>query len=503
MEIGYWSKMRSKVFMISKLFDDAAMNGNKEIIISVIEYVELLIEKEKFTVLEKFQLLYSLGTAYSDLYTLDSEEKKELIQEKELLNYRKALEIYKKGDLDDITMLPQLYINMGNGYFNVGRVMESIKYYDLAIELVSNHPMAWGCKGKTLEHLARMTYDTGHQDILLYEAYQSIQLALKNKEVYPYQKAIDIFEGISKRIEKHFDIEWLTKAFDFEEYEMGNAKEREYRIWSLENNLFLNELNETVKNSAVAHDPLHLPIIVTELDFDYRLHGFINQIKQDYVSARYIFYKATRNEGSAHFSDKEVYQVNTLDYAIHSLNDFQVKNVFKSAHSIFDKIAYFLNAYYKVGIKEKDIDFNTIWKTENGFNKRKYKYENPIVEKIHENLALKGLYWMAKDFYPVHNLVIAPNSKIIKEIRNHLEHKYVKTVDFELISENSRVDGLAYYLTRNELYNYTLMILKLSRDAILNLIMAVYQEEQIRKKSRGEGITPPVYLSAIKNEWKM
>ncbi|WP_442858828.1 LA2681 family HEPN domain-containing protein [Bacillus sp. SB49] len=95
----------------------------------------------------------------------------------------------------------------------------------------------------------------------------------------------------------------------------------------------------------------------------------MNQIKQDYVSTRFLLFDSIKPKSKVHFSDKNVHQVDTLDYAIHSLSDFKIKMVFKSAHSLFDKIAYLINEYYQTEIKEKDVNFNTIWKSEHGNKK--------------------------------------------------------------------------------------------------------------------------------------
>lgn len=500
--MSYWDNLSEKVMNIGKMFDDFAEKNDTESTKSLIEYVELILEIDDFFSLEKFQLYYSLGVAYSDIYQVESENY-ELLQEKEILNYRKALNIYESEELEDLTMLPQLYINLGNAYFNTGRVFDSLSYYDLAIDIVSDHPMASGCKGITLENIARMIYDDRHKEILFHEAYQCISFALDNREIYPHPKAYEKFEGVLKHIERYFDREWLKEKINFEEYDLGDDEEEKYRVWCLKNNLYINELNEIIKNSATAHDPLHIPTIITSLDFDSRLHGFMNQIKQDYVSTRYLFYHAIQEKDEVHFSDKHVHQVNTFDYATHSLSDFQIKLAFKSAHSLFDKIAFFINEYFEIGIREKDIDFNTIWKEGHGFNKRRYRFKKPINKKIAENLALKGLYWMAKDFYPVFNSIIEPKSKIIKDIRNHLEHKYVKTVGFKLEPGPMQGDNLAYYLSADELSQYTQMVLKLSRDAIINLIMAIYVEEVERRKKKEDALTVPINLPPIDDTWKL
>ncbi|WP_268897557.1 LA2681 family HEPN domain-containing protein [Bacillus sp. SB49] len=120
------------------------------------------------------------------------------------------------------------------------------------------------------------------------------------------------------------------------------------------------------------------------------------------------------------------------------------------------------------------------------------------------NLPLRGLYWIAKDFFPVFNSIIEPKSKVIRDIRNHLEHKYVKTVIYKISPDKVSGDKLAYYLTTEELLKHTLTLLKLSRDAIIYLIMEIHVEENFREKTRKKDIIPfPMKLYGIDEEWKL
>ena len=67
-------------------------------------------------------------------------------------------------------------------------------------------------------------------------------------------------------------------------------------------------------------------------------HGLFNQIKQEYCAARYLVFDGIYNK-SLHFSDDNVYLVDTLDYPIYSLNIEKIKSAYRTIYSLFDRIA--------------------------------------------------------------------------------------------------------------------------------------------------------------------
>jgi hypothetical protein len=76
--------------------------------------------------------------------------------------------------------------------------------------------------------------------------------------------------------------------------------------------------------------------------------------------------------------------------------------------------------------------------------------------------------------------VARPDAQALDELRNHLEHKYAKIVDScHWIGEHSGVwsDHLAFVLDRDDLYAKSLLMLKLSRAALIYLCLAMHFEE--------------------------
>ncbi|MEN5371423.1 LA2681 family HEPN domain-containing protein [Luteimonas sp. TWI406] len=109
------------------------------------------------------------------------------------------------------------------------------------------------------------------------------------------------------------------------------------------------------------------------------------------MSARFMLWESGKSE-EAHFSDRDVLLLNTLDYPAFGLATEQLKMAFRVAYSIFDKIAFFLNRYLALGMGPRQVNFRAVW-TE-GKNKA---LRSRIAGS--KNWPLRGLYWLSKDLF--------------------------------------------------------------------------------------------------------
>ena len=90
------------------------------------------------------------------------------------------------------------------------------------------------------------------------------------------------------------------------------------------------------------------------------IFGFFNQMKQEFASARYLYYEGIHAEGT-HFSDTDVLLYNTLDYPAYGLATEKIRLAYRAAYSLFDKIAYFINDHFALGIKPERVSFGSLW----------------------------------------------------------------------------------------------------------------------------------------------
>ncbi len=154
--------------------------------------------------------------------------------------------------------------------------------------------------------------------------------------------------------------------------------------------------------------------------------GFFNQLKQEFVSARYLLYEGMTDR-QPHFSDRGVTLYDTLDYPVYGLAGEKVKFALRSVYSLFDKLAFFLNYYLELGIPARQVSFRGFWYQ----SQKPNKGLKPEIES-RENWPLRGLFWMAKDLYdatPGFRDAMEPEAREIDITRNHAEHKYLKVHD--------------------------------------------------------------------------
>lgn len=401
----------------------------------------------------------------------------------------------------------EILTNYGNTLSEIGRFIEGIECRDKALEIDPNFLMAKGTKGIDLFEYSYLLYDTGHRSIFLNHAYKYLKCSLE-KETYP--QAESSFQNYINRLETDYPKGLLTAKFDLTSFELGKSQEEiGYRKWALKNRLFLNPLNDLGIYSIAANDVLMTPSITTKLKEGPHYQGFFNQLKQEFVSARYLFYEGFIQE-NVHFSDIDVKLFDTGDFPKYGVNIEKIKIAYRMAYSIFDKIAVFINYYFKLGQGgNQNIYFNNIWKTR--------KNGKMLIEKGGEfynknNLPLRGLFWLSKDLHyddKEFKDSIEPESRELKNIRHSLEHKYVKVHSDSFLIDNETVysiygkDRSAYSINITDLTNKTLKILKLARSALMYLSLAMFVEENQRNSNKKiEREVLPIHLEIIKNENK-
>ena len=202
-----------------------------------------------------------------------------------------------------------------------------------------------------------------------------------------------------------------------------------------------------------------------------------------------------------------MYQSNTLDYPSYSINVEKLKAAFRIAYSVFDKIAFFLNEYFELGMSPGDVSFRRIWYVKGDKNKGL----RPDVQAM-SNWPLKALFWVGKDLSenrPEFTEAMHPDSRLLASIRNHLEHKYLKLHedDWAGLPKHSTYsfmegDTLALSLRRSDFEEKALRILKLVRASLIYLICTVRLEELHRGAKRGATPVVEVSMDTWEDDWK-
>ena len=359
-------------------------------------------------------------------------------------------------------------------------------------------------------HYAKLVHDPGHRVLHLREAYASLALALAPD--YAYQLHPEAREGFSQALDqllRAVPAEILTAPPHNHPFPTRvSRKERLYRSWCLTQRLFLNDLNDLGIDPIAAADVLTLPSITTSVNsLQPNAFGFFNQLKQEYVSARYMYYEGIMDDRTVHFSDKEVTLINTLDYPAYGLAAEKVKLAFRIAYSLLDKVAYFLNDYLEIGIPEKRVSFRGLW-----YNGQDAK--RGLCTNLHRpyNAPLKGLFFLAKDLYEKDSgftEAMDPDARELADIRNHLEHKYFKLHLFRPPRRESNFfcplgfENLAYSMDRADFQRRTVRLLLTAREALIYLSQVVHVEEHKKKPERAEEKrNASIQMDVWEDDWK-
>lgn len=469
------------------------------------------LQARDLTDVQAASLCYYLANAWADVKKLSRRgtdtawdwEQDEI--DKEIVYLRKALILDCSQELSDETTC-RILTNLGNVFDHVGRFVEAIEYWDRALIKLPSFAMARGNKGMCLSLYAGVLYDPGHKILFLKCAHNEIEIALAS----PLEDgARTQFAEINKKIESMIPADYLQKDDYLNKYPIeATEQDIQYRQWCLVNRLFLNPLNDIEPCSMGAQDVLSTPsIVVTKGEGPY-YQGFYNQIKQEFVSARYLYYEGI-NMKQPHFSDNGVLLIDTLDTPAYSFTVEKIKMAFRICYSLFDKTAYFLNSYLNLEIPERRVTFKTIWYE----SQDKDKGLTPYFQKM-ENWPLRGLYWLSKDLHECKDGfqdAIEPDARELSIIRNHLEHKYFKLHNAcrpSIKSDKNRkapelVDTLAYSVYREDFEAKTLRLMKIVRAALIYLSLGMHCNEKQRAKQSPDISVRQIRLATMKDDKKV
>jgi hypothetical protein len=232
-----------------------------------------------------------------------------------------------------------------------------------------------------------------------------------------------------------------------------------------------------------------------------KYHGFFNQLKQEYATARYFAYEGAHTV-RPHFSDRHVDMTDLYDYAAYGIGVEKIRVAYRMAYSILDKIAVLTNEYFKAGWPAGKAEFRWVWY-------EKQKVGAPLRSALHrpENAGLRALFWLSKDLYDrgtPYAEATEPEAAEAAEIRNHLEHRYVKlhtefsgqprrptyaadkyAAEMPTAADESfevlRRDRLALSIGRGDFVRRTLWTLRTARTALLYSVFAVRIHEAARE----------------------
>lgn len=459
------------VYFTSGLLIDIGKYLSDEIIVkdavrSLKQGISKLSRRKEFAPLA----FYNLGNGYSALFSFKFQRNKyaDLFKKTDLESAKKYYIKALQDDSLDSHIRSQISVNLGNCFDHLGRVFDALEWYEEAIRFKSDHGMAYGNKGLAFYYLAAL--DKKCRPIFLREAYSLINKALK---LGVNRKSIPGFITKLNNIEKYLAKGFLRdKSYRKIEIKAKTIFEKSLIEFCLKNKLYLNICTFCQKCGHAIGDPAFIESMLISLKEDggsnigksrfNKLASYINQIKQDYITARFLLILSKYRKMNLKFVDKNVRLVDTLDYSSHNIRIELLKASFTLFYNILDKIAYFLSNYLHIEETQKKLDFGNVW------------YNFDANKKIHEqilntkNFSLNALFNMHKDFERGEN-------KKLTNIRNTLTHGFLNIYSSLGIIKSGAMTEISFERDTIRLARYI-------RNAILYLLKFIFIEEQKKKK---------------------
>ena len=430
-------------------------------------------------------ILYFQANAHQELYRIfcqDEGYKWGWEQEEEIsgiLALRRAIS-EPTFQYENLIRRCQIRTNLANALSHVGRPVEAIEHWTGVLVGYPQFAMALGNRANGVEHYARSLYDTGHARILFAEAHAGYRSAIAPDAYWDSGFRANVADQYAKSadaLERQTDIAGIKAKFDPNIGDLGDTlEEQRYRKWALDQRLFLNPLNDAGAWPIAAHDVFHLPDHTYAIGEEPRFVQFYDLLKSEFIGARVLYFEALSAQEEP-FADRGILHFDSFDSTQYGIRSEKLKASYRAAYSLFDKIALFINDYFRLQRPVKDVSFRRIFY-------EKPKKDTPRVLAAaftgRKNWPLRGLFALSKDIFdPEFKETAAYDAQMLDDLRNAAEHRFLSL--HEYLSEENNV-GAHFKVTTSSFEEKTLRILKLARAALIYLSLAVRQEELLRKR---------------------
>lgn len=414
-------------------------------------------------------ILYNTANGYNSLYLLRRRRRNVTVppNDKDL---RLAKRYYRES-LNELQPFmgefsSQVCVNYGNCLSQLGRFAEAIEYYHAGLKADPANGMAAGNLGIELEHCARITGWYTHEYTAL--AHEMLSRALGDKMHLKFgsQQAIQSFKEHHDNLTHFLYAHKTPVLLPGPAKPVGKSKEKkEYLQFCIKNGLFLNAwVGDPLLSPGITDDISYGPI-VTLVGDNYlvpELLRVLNEIKEAFATARYLFFLSQRKNATLRDISKMTFYFNNLDSGVNGLYLGLCKTAYIRAFDILDKVARIVNVYFEIG-KRKDY-FWTIFaeKQSHGEDHNEWFAARPAIVATN-NLFLFALADICIDYFDREQV----NLTTIDSRRNKITHDYLSVQLFNLADDADEAVSL------DELVKQTSEVLQLAKHAILYAVSAV------------------------------
>jgi len=462
-------------------------------IFEAINHLEIAIEKDPKN---KKHYLYNLGNAFQKLAVSDLSMNKKKLNPEIIKNLENAKNHFEESlKLDDNQ--PEIWINLGNTYNNLGRYLEGIECYDNVIARNPTHYNAWAARGTCSWHLS--TFVTNEQDkkLLMHHAMTFLKLEYFLNPKNPTNSSLKkIADDYFTKNKLEFNPEQILQQLtprkkkvlgeNFNYYKESSENfQKFYQTFCEEHGLFLNVHFDCQKCSCKSLDLIDFKFVTSIHDNKkpYELMKKWLALRDDYKTARATLALAHFRPKETIFLDKQRYEP---DYSLNYLFNVELlKQSFVLIMNMYDKIALLLNDYDELGLEDSKVNFwgDTIFT------------QTDIMEKNSWNCHLVAMDSIRRD---LDGRSSADNKfKKMADIRNYVTHRYFnlhdivdsKNITYPYDPENTKIRNPEYHMNIHDFFNLTINAMQTVRNLLFSLSFFVSEKEKEKSKDIS-GIIP-------------
>lgn len=397
--------------------------------------------------------------------------------------FRQALDLARSQPTSlDSDLHKQLLVNYANCLDSIGRSVEAIEYYNRAIEIDASMGEALGNKAMTLRYVAPLA--RGHTHRFLLEAHRLLGKALQQPL---HRRTVQIFERNYRELESLIRAHDEMRPEEIIPSSPVSPFHASLRDFCVRHQLFLTPATFTGTDQAPVYgDPMFISEMVAPLHDEEkfaRYITFLNQIKQDYVLARYLLVQSQYRSDIIEVIDRDVALYYPLDYSLHSAYIQMMKVSLRLSIDVLDKIAFFVRDYCAVSsIEQRHVNFRNLWAA----RASRLKLRPELAAR--RNPFLFALFDLALD--------LGRNGDYarIYDHRNALTHRYM--VIHDMISSGQANDHVPR-IQIEEFLEEVIFAMQLTRAAVMYLIMFVDLEEGRERSKSRYGLIPGIPLDDV------
>ena len=455
-------------------------------------FEEMLLADEFTTGIAKCSVAYNAANGYSSLYSLKLRIGKDVIStnDSDLRNAKKLyrLAIESLGDTEP-SFASQVLINYGNCLAEFGRFIEAIQFFERAIEIDPTNGMAAGNLAIQLERALLITGSYRHEYLAL--AYDFLKQALSPSMHLRYGpiEAVEDFQARLARLED-FIYAHETPILPLKPAEARHRDEipKNYIQFCIENGLFLNAWAGNKELSpGIADDISFGPITIhsNESHLVPELLRILNEIKESYTTARYLYFLSQNKNNVLDKISKTALYSDNFDYSINGIYTGLCKTAYSRAFDVLDKVARIVNIYFRIG--KREIPFWNIFAEKQSLGETheiRFVARKAICET--HNSSIYALADLCIDYFEDTKVDL----KTIDARRNRITHDYLNIKLYAAKDDNNDI-----VVSLDELRQQTKDVLSLAKYAVLYAVSAINITEGQKEELSDKRTVPITYGS--------